>query len=223
MSYCAAACIWHMRTVPDCFDVVDITVAGRRIRPQPGIRIHWVASLPGHDRTVREGIPITTPARTLCDIAAILNDRALERAVAEAFALRLVDRAALLRAAERRCGRARPSGLLRLLELPHDPARTRSEAEEQLLALIRKAGLEPPMVNGRVAGYEVDFCWQRHGLVLEVDGHAFHSARHKFEADRRRDAVLTAGGYRVLRTTWRQITQEPEALLIGIACALDGR
>lgn len=100
------------------------------------------------------------------------------------------------------------------------PALTRSEAEERFLALVRKARLPDPAANVTVGGYEVDFFWDFGGLVVEVDGFAFHSSARMFESDRRRDADLAAAGVRVMRVTWRQIVSEPEALLVRLAQAL---
>jgi very-short-patch-repair endonuclease len=100
------------------------------------------------------------------------------------------------------------------------PAFTRSEAEQRFLTLIRKAQLPLPEANVRVGNYEVDFLWRRQALVVEVDGYAFHSSRRRFENDRRRDALLTAGGLNVLRVTWRQVVHEPEAISARVAQAL---
>jgi very-short-patch-repair endonuclease len=86
--------------------------------------------------------------------------------------------------------------------------------------LVRKAQLPAPQVNAVVAGFEVDFVWTKQQLVVEVDGFAFHSSRTSFEGDRRRDARLTAVGFRVMRTTWRQIVHEPEVLLVHLSRAL---
>lgn len=97
------------------------------------------------------------------------------------------------------------------------PALTRSKAEERLLALIRRGGLPPPDVNRRVGGYEIDFLWPEGALAVEVDGFAYHRSRGAFERDRRRDAELAVLGIRVLRVTWEQITDEPEAVLVRIA------
>jgi very-short-patch-repair endonuclease len=68
--------------------------------------------------------------------------------------------------------------------------------------------------------HEVDFLWPAHGLIVEVDGYAFHSSRSAFERDRRRDAELQTSGYRVIRITWRQIADEPEAVIATLAAAL---
>ena len=77
-----------------------------------------------------------------------------------------------------------------------------------------------PETNARVGAYEVDFFWRRERLVVEVDGYAFHAPRRKFEDDRRRDAWLAADGLRVMRVTWRQLTAEPEAMLVRLAQTL---
>jgi len=94
---------------------------------------------------------------------------------------------------------------------------TRSEAEHRLLVLLRAARLRIPETNVRIGRYEVDAFWERERLVVEVDGYAFHSTRGAFERDRARDADLQAQGFRVLRVTWRQIVEEPEAVVGRIA------
>jgi very-short-patch-repair endonuclease len=76
------------------------------------------------------------------------------------------------------------------------------------------------VTNVRVGGYEVDALWPAERLIVEVDGFAFHSARSSFESDRKRDAELTAAGYRVIRVTWRQLVEEPEAVVARLARAL---
>src|SRR4051812_23175674 len=111
-----------------------------------------------------------------------------------------------------------------------DPTLTRSEAERNLVDLIRKAGLPPPETNTRIAGHEVDAVWRARRLVVEVDGYAYHGTRAAFERDRRRDADLQAAGFRVLRITWRRLQDEPLAvaaalgvLLTDVLNAADGR
>lgn len=103
------------------------------------------------------------------------------------------------------------------------PALTRSEAEERLLALVLRARLPRPRTNARVAGYEADLLWPEERLVVEVDGYAFHASRHAFEADRRRDTAFTAAGFRVIRVTWRHLTDEPETVVARLAQALISR
>lgn len=164
----------------------------------------------------RHGIPVTTPARTLLDLARTAPQRELEGAVEQAQLARFVtptDLAAVLRP---RCpGAAR---LRRALEA--EPAFTRSEAEQRLLALVQRADIPGPRTNVHVGRYEVDALWEERRFVVEVDGFAFHSSRAAFERDRLRDAELQAAGYRVMRVTWRQLTERPEALTARLAVAL---
>jgi very-short-patch-repair endonuclease len=72
------------------------------------------------------------------------------------------------------------------------------------------AGLEAPLANVRVAGYEVDFLWPQRRLVVETDGAAAHQRATAFEEDRRRDAVVQIAGFRVVRFTWRQVVHEAQ-------------
>src|SRR5262245_7378822 len=109
-----------------------------------------------------------------------------------------------------------------LLGSESEKAFTRSEAEDRFLALIRKAQLTVPETNVRLRGHEVDFLWRHERVVVEVDGFAFHSSRRSFENDRWRDAAMTKSGMTVLRVTWRQIVQEPEATL-GLVAQTLGR
>jgi very-short-patch-repair endonuclease len=101
-----------------------------------------------------------------------------------------------------------------------DAAFTRSEAERRAIELVRAARLPTPEANTRVNGYEVDFVWHEQRLIVEVDGYAFHSSRSSFERDRRRDRDLQAHSYRVIRLTWRQLIEEPEAVIAAVATAL---
>ncbi len=113
------------------------------------------------------------------------------------------------------------SVLLReILDLEGGPAFTRSEAETRLLELVRGACPPPPRTNERVGRYELDFLWRGAGLALEVDGFAFHASRDRFEADRIRDAELAARGILVIRVTWRQIRDDPAAVIGRVARAL---
>src|SRR5690606_37590663 len=123
------------------------------------------------------------------DLAGLLAQRDLERAAAEALARGLTTSARLEAIARRYAGRPGTNRLRTILG-SGAPAFTRSQAEEALLALIRRARLPAPDVNTRIHGYEVDFHWRTERLVAEVDGFAFHASRRSFEADRRRDATL---------------------------------
>ena len=182
LSHQSAAAVWGIARRDA---VVHVTAPTRR-RSRPGLRVHRSLSL---DAAVRDGLPLTTPARTLRDLERTLTAVSIERAR---------EQAALL-------------GLVVPDDAP-DPSFTRSEAERRLKALCRAAGLPPPLTNARVAGYEVDAYWPAHRLIVEVDGFRFHSSRQAFERDRRKDAALTAAGNRVVRVTWSRLTNEPYSL-----------
>jgi len=159
---------------------------------------------------------VTTPARTLLDLPAAGPVGQLARALDEARALRLVGPAQLeALAASGRRGAKR----LRVLLLDA-PGFTRSEAERRMRALVRRARLPAPRANVRVHGHEVDLYWPDRRLVVEVDGHLTHAARSAFERDRLRDQELLARGVRVVRVTWWQLTQEPEAVAARLAATL---
>jgi very-short-patch-repair endonuclease len=167
------------------------------------------------------GIPVTSPARTLLDLAAVAPSHDLERAFDEALTQRLTTTASLTAAVERAQGHHGAGRVRALLARSEEPALTRSEAERRFLALVREARLPAPMVNAHVAGYLVDFLWRDSRLIVEIDGYRFHSSRAAFERDRLRDAELNAAGFRVVRVTWRQLVEEPVAVIARLARALE--
>jgi very-short-patch-repair endonuclease len=213
----AASSLWHLLDVID--DLIDITIP-RSNRRRPGLRVHRSRVLDPEDIRVIRGIPVTSVERTLVDLAEGAPNRDLERALDEAVTRRLMTTASITAAVQRLHGRRGTSRLQALLERNIDPAFTRSEAEERLLALVREAGLPPPAVNGRVGGHTVDFVWRDRRLIVEVDGYRFHSSRTAFERDRVRDAELMSAGFRVIRVTWRQLENEPLTVLARLAQAL---
>jgi very-short-patch-repair endonuclease len=210
LSHHSAAAIWGFR--PPHEGDVHVTVQGRDARPL-GVTVHRTKD--PVQAALHHGLPLTTPARTLLDLAPLLPQRDLDRAVEQAQVLNLTDRATLLR-----CSKNRRGAPILKRALHHEPRLTRSEAEQRLLALIRAAGLPLPRSNVRLHGHEVDFLWPAQRLIVEVDGFAYHSTREAFERDRRRDAGLQALGYRVIRLTWRQIVHEPEATVARVATLL---
>jgi very-short-patch-repair endonuclease len=164
----------------------------------------------------RDGLRLTAPARTVLDLAGLLSDRELERAVNEALVLKLTTHEDLTHTVRRSKGRRGTRSLRALLDRAAGPTFTRSEAEQRLRRLLRGAGLPAPETNVRVGPYEVDLLWRAELLVVEVDGYAFHSTRFAFERDRARDADLQARGLRVLRFTWRQIVDQPDVVIARV-------
>jgi very-short-patch-repair endonuclease len=217
LSHYSAAWLWRLLELT--VELIDVTVP-RSNRRRPGLRVHRSRSLAPEDVSMHRGIPVTAPARTLPDLAKVATPRELERAFDEALTQRITTQAALVAVVERSHGHRGTGRLRNLLTRAEEPALTRSEAEERFLGLVREAGLPSPAVNVQVGAHLVDFLWRDHGLVVEVDGYRFHSSRTAFERDRRRDADLSAGGFRVIRITWRQLVDEPMAVIARIAQAL---
>jgi very-short-patch-repair endonuclease len=201
-------------------DPVHVTVNGRNPRPRADIRLHR-AKLADDETMTVDNVPITTPARTILDLAAILTTPDLEQLMAEAYAAKRTSRSELRRLVARYPGRPGIPALRAIAVTT--PRRTRSRPERMLLTLIRKAGLPEPLVNTQLHGYEVDLLWPDHRLVVEFDGRAFHAPKPKRERDSRRDQDLILRGYVVLRVTWHQLTSEPEALIARIATAVAQR
>jgi very-short-patch-repair endonuclease len=220
LSHASAAELWGFAAAPV---EVHVTVAGRRRDHLDGVRVHCVRALSMTEVRRRQGLPVTSPARTLLDFAEVAPLDELEQAVAEARRSGLVRDGELEAQVERSPGRHGVKPLRALLKREGGPAFTRSKAEQCLLALIRRARLAPPRCNVPVAGHEVDFLWPTHKLVVEFDSWEFHRGRGAFEKDRRRDADLLLAGYRVLRITWRRLAEEPEAVIAQIATALAER
>ena len=188
-------------------EVIVPRAGGRRRR---GITVHGTRSLGPTEIGLCEDIPCTTPARTLVDLAAVLDRRRLRRALERSIELRLFDGVLMDAALDRGRGR-RGTGVLRelLAALADEPAPTRYELERRFLELVREQGLPIPVVNAWVEGHEVDFHWPQHRLIVETDGRATHDTPHQFEEDRRRDLELTLAGWHVIRVSWRQVVHEP--------------
>jgi very-short-patch-repair endonuclease len=215
----SAASLWSVGAA-DLEARVDVLVRGRTPARRAGIRSRAARDLEDDEVTIREGVPVTTLPRTLVDLARTVTVGELEQALALADRAGVLDAAAVLAVVARRPRRAGSSVLRSLLEAQPGPALTRSEAESELLRLVRQSPLPAPETNVRVDGFEVDFLWRPERLVVEVDGFAYHSSRSAFERDRRRDTALTTAGYRVVRLTWRQIKQEPIRSIVTVALAL---
>jgi very-short-patch-repair endonuclease len=215
LSHDPAAVLWALR--PATREPMHVTVTARDARGPAGITVHSVKSLHPTDRTTRDGIPVTSPARTLLDLATQVSAKHLSRATDEARVHHLVTDHSLNEQFQRYPHHRGTAALRNAIQT--EPALTRSEAERRFLELTRAARLPAPETNARLGQYEVDFLWREQNLVVEVDGYAFHSSRSSFEQDRRRDAELATKGIRVMRCTWRQIQDERDALVATLALA----
>jgi very-short-patch-repair endonuclease len=221
VSHRSAAGLWRLTKAPT--GDVEVTVVGRDCRSRDGLRVHAAERLDAADRAHQSGTPITAPARTLIDFTSTAGAEEAERVIAEAFALKLVTEPGLVAAVERAPGRAGVAQIRAILGQPGGPKRTRSGGERAMLRMIRAAGLPEPRTNHPVAGFSADFCWPEERLIVEVDGHGFHSDRMTVERDHRRDVVHRDAGYEVLRFTGRQRDHAPLYVTAVIARSLERR
>jgi predicted transcriptional regulator of viral defense system len=208
LSHRSAAALLGLR--PCSRPRVDVTAPGRAGKERKGIDVHRATGLDDRDIANVDGIPCTTVARTLLDLATTIDHNALERAIEQAEKLRIFDLAAVVdvmtRAANRRAAATLEAALSAYTP---EPGFTRSELEKRFLALCRAAEVPLPRTNNVTNGDEIDFTWPDRRLVVETDSLRHHGTRAAFERDRRRDQQLTTAGWRVVRFTWRQLDEAP--------------
>ena len=189
------------------------------VRSREGIAVHPNARLDPRDIRRKHGLPLTSPSRTLLDLAAILSADELRKAVADALYLRLTSQGELERTLKRLKGH-RGAGRLGDLIGAGEAVPTRSELERALLPALAAAGVVRPSVGVRLGPYLIDFLWHAERVAVETDGFEAHGHRLAFEDDRARDVDLQSRGYAVLRFTWRQVLHDPRAVAGRIAQVL---
>lgn len=218
----------HRRLLPPWMEP-DVTAIHVTVPPhcgrgrRPGIAVHRSLLAPA-DRHENRAIPVTSPGRTILDLSAALDLRALERLIDQALTDRrasLADLRAILGRRERRAGSAKLRQLIASSE--RFDSVTRSELEERLLGLIRESGLPRPSVNVRVAGLLVDASWAAERVVVEVDGYRWHRTRSRQESDRSRELRLRRAAWLVLRYSARQLFDEPLQVVADLSGTLASR
>jgi len=202
LSHFSAAVLWGILEA----EGQAIHVTAEKQRKCRGVVVHE-ASLEG-ERVRRLGIVVTTPARTLLDLADLVPRRTLERAIDEAEYLRLD-----YRGVAPKHGRS-GNGLLTSVLALHKPGstRTRSPLEEDFLAFCDTRGFPRPEVNIHVEGYLCDFVWHEQALIVETDGKRAHGTRRARERDPVRDAELQLAGWMVIRVTYLRLLSKPGAV-----------
>jgi len=207
LSHWSAATLWRMR--PGTGPRSHVT-SPRKRRSSGTITFHC-AQLGPDEVTEEQGIPATTPARTLLDLAPLLPSPVLARMI-EAAPNRGATLAELLERHSRRPGASK------LAEpLARAQPRTRSDLEANVLDAIQRAELPQPEVNVVVEGYEVDFAWREHRVIAELDTYMTHGSPTAFERDRERDRKLTLAGWRVMRMTSEAALDDLSRLLASSA------
>jgi very-short-patch-repair endonuclease len=209
LSHRSAANLWGVSRRTSV--VLDVTTPHSR-RTIRGVAVHRTRRLEARDTTERSGIPTTTLGRTLVDLAEAVPSHELQRALHQAEIMYSLTSRELCAAAIH--GRKHAG----TLAAPRD--RSRSELERDFKRLCERHEIERPQNNAKIEGMEVDFVWPERGVVVELDGWRYHRTRHAFETDRERDAVLATGGWRVLRFSYRQVTERPATVARTLKAAL---
>jgi hypothetical protein len=224
LSHFSAAVLWGMaKWDRDRFP--EVTVRGDGTRSHRGIRIHRSSRLDRRDVRFHQGIPVTSPARTILDLAARLPFDALRRIARNGISegkLTVDDLVDVLARHGRRPGARKVRAIVLSGGAP-----TRSVLEDRALELLQTNGLSPPEVN---VGLDLggrwivpDFRWPAEKVVVEADGAAWHDNKLAREDDARRQAILEAHGQAVIRITWEQVMTRPDETVARIRSALDAR
>jgi hypothetical protein len=195
LSHISAAALWNL--IRSSSPIIHVTTPGRA-SPR-GIRVHRVRRLHPDDAAVVDGVPVTSVARTLLDLADVLPARQLIRAVEQAERLRVFDMRAIdgLRSDGRRIKKLRTA----IAAVAGEPPRVNSDWERDLLDFCDDHDIPRPELNVIVEGHEVDALWRAKKVVVELDSYLFHRHLKAFEEDRRKYAKLQLAGYLVLPLT----------------------
>jgi hypothetical protein len=199
LSHDSAAALYGLRKWPR---IPEISSPLRR--DHKGIRAHRTTTLTRRDVTTRDGIRVTTVARTTADIAQRLTDVQLTNLIHEA----------------RRNGDLPNRELTRLYALcpraadvfDSEEAPSRSIFQHEFKAFLVCFDLPIPEFEAPWHGYEVDAFYEDYRLIIELDGYLDHSQPDRFEADRERDWLATELKFETLRITWKRLKRKPRPL-----------
>jgi Transcriptional regulator, AbiEi antitoxin/AbiEi antitoxin C-terminal domain len=219
-SHLTAAWIWGLlRTRPGTF---HLTAPNRRHRKELVV-VHF-ARLAPEDRTIVGGIPLTSPARTVLDLAPDESPRDLARLLQRADDEELLDRRrfdALLDRTQGHLGHARLAAAL--CAFKPETVILRSDLERRFRRLVLDAGLPVPQTNVAVEGYELDCYWEAEGFAVELDVYATHGSPRSFEADREREDDLLLAGIELILVTDVRLEREPGETVARVAEHLERR
>ncbi len=222
LSHVSAAAHWGL--LHSAATKIDVTAPASRRGASGAVRLHRTRCLDARDTTTHEHTPVTTIARTLLDLAASQPEARLERALAQSHHLRVYDHAEITDVLARTNGH-RGTRALAQAAASEDPKWTANEFEARFLTLVRDAKLPEPLVNHPLDAPDhghcrPDFMWPAAGLVVETDGWETHGTRVAFLADRRKDAALTAAGYRVVRFSPDDLRDRPDTVVARLTSLL---
>jgi very-short-patch-repair endonuclease len=222
LSHHSAGRLW--RLVPPADEWIDVTSPPGRVIRRKGIISHE-SEIWDDERSVVDGIPVTSPFRTVIDLAAVLDLRGLERAWHEAEVQGLRDRVSLPMLLERYPGRRGSRNLRSLLESPEPVGFTRNDFEEAFVGLVDARSIRRPRMNADLAirgrFFQIDALWEEERVAVELDSRSVHGTNRSFESDKQRDRILLAEGWRTMRVTWRQLRDEPDEVAADLRKALE--
>jgi very-short-patch-repair endonuclease len=219
LSHQSAAALW--RLAGDRLEVHVTAPSGRHGRGLSGIHLHR-CELARDEWMSREGIPLTTVARTLFDLAETAESPQLRSAWDEADRLRLLRIPQVATIYERHPRRRARSRIGRFLAAEQRHVEdSASPLEERFAAFVIAHRLPPPHTNVLVDGDEVDVLWPQARLIVELDSWEFHAHRAAFEKDRNRDTEHLLSGYNTIRVTHRRLSDEPDRLAAQIRALLN--
>lgn len=212
-SHRSALRLWGMRSVDD---EVEVSIRYPGSLSVAGAVVHRIRDLTQHDFTYIDAVPVTTPARTLCDAGLVFPDAEVERLAQHALAKEIVTPDELWRF-RRRVGRQGRNGvgvLDRVLRrLPPDVSCADSGPEIEMASLCRRFGLPEPAWQHRVVAsgeqYVIDFAYPEQRLAIEYDEFLEHTRPETFARDRERQNNLHASGWTVLRFIWSDLRERP--------------
>jgi hypothetical protein len=215
LSHRTAAVLWGLQRPRRGAIHVTAGCGRQGLERREGIWIHR-CRFTAKDLTTRDGLPVTTVARTLFDLAEVVPFGFLKGAAEEADRLKLLRLRELEEVCERGHGRRALRPVRRLLAELGVPDEGRSPLEIRFAAFVRRHRLPPPVQNVHVLEHEVDALWSDAKLIVELDSWEHHGHRAAFERDRARDPELLIAGYRTVRVTHRRLDREAGQLAAEI-------
>jgi hypothetical protein len=213
LSHASCAALYGFRA--SSATLIDVTSPTRAGRVRSGIRVHSAGTLRAADRTSVEGIPCTSVARLIVDLAGVLSLGSLEYLIHRCQSMGRFNRAEVRAVLDHAPSRRGTANVRRILGFSWpEEDRLNSGLERRLFRICVDGGVPVPEVNRWIAvagadagGFEVDFCWPQQRLIVEVDSRVYHQTDRAIENDPHRDRLLTLAGWRVIRFTERDLAE----------------
>lgn len=219
LSYYSAGWLWGIWAgSPAPFEVTAFVP--RHHQAPKGVVRHRARNLADEDRAMVDGIPVTSVARTLLDLAWKLRADQLRRVLARAEDLKLLDLDAVHAVIERNRGHRGARRLRHALAIYERPIWTRSEFERRFVERLVAAGLPQPATGWNEVGYELDVYWPDLRFGIELDAYETHGTRDAFERDHDRDLAFALADIKTIRVSERQFHREPDAIVERVATLL---